>query len=100
MLTKERITEILRGKRAFLASEYGVKRIGLFGSYAKGRSTEASDIDLLVEFERPIGFRFIELAEYLEGLLGKPVEMLTPAGLQAVRVDRVGRSIEEGVVYV
>jgi predicted nucleotidyltransferase len=100
MLTKERIAEILREKRSFLASEYGVKRIGLFGSYAKGLSSEASDIDLLVEFERPIGFRFIEFAEYLESLLGKPVEVLTPAGLQAVRVDRIGRSIQEGVVYV
>lgn len=100
MLTKERITETLREKRSFLASEYGVKRIGLFGSYAKGLATEASDIDILVEFERPIGFRFIEFAEYLESLLGKPVEVVTPAGLQAVRVDRLGRSIEESVIYV
>jgi predicted nucleotidyltransferase len=100
MLTKERIVELLRKEHSFLAAEYGVKRIGLFGSYAKGLSTEASDVDLLVEFERPIGFRFVELAEHLESLLGKPVELLTPAGLQAVRVDRVGRSIEESVEYV
>ncbi len=100
MPTKQWITETLRKERPFLASEYGVKRLGLFGSYARGRPTEASDIDLLVEFERPIGFRFIELAEHLERLLGKPVEVLTPAGLQAVRVDRVGKSIEESVEYV
>ena len=100
MLTKERITETLRKECSFLASEYGVKRIGLFGSYAQGLATEASDIDILVEFERPIGFRFIEFAEHLENLLGKPVEVLTPAGLQAVRVDRIGKSIEESVEYV
>ncbi len=100
VLTKERITETLREKRSFLASEYGGKRMGLFGSYAKGLSTEASDIDLLVEFERPLGFRFIEFAEYLESLLGKSVEVLTPAGLQAIRVDRTRRSIEESVEYV
>ena len=100
MLTKEQITETLRKEHSFLASEYGVKRIGLFGSYAKGLPTEASDIDVLVEFERPLGFRFIEFVEYLESLLGKPVEVLTPAGLQAVRVDRIGKSIEESVEYV
>ena len=100
MLTKKRITEILRKESPFLASEYGVRRIGLFGSYAKGLSTETSDIDLLVEFGRPIGFRFVEFAEYIESLLGKPVEVLTPAGLQAIRVDHVGKSIAENVEYV
>ncbi|MBC8448544.1 MAG: nucleotidyltransferase family protein [Chloroflexi bacterium] len=100
MLTKEEITEILREKRSYLASEYGVKRIGVFGSYAKGLSTETSDIDIIVEFERPIGFRFIEFIEHLESLLGKSVDVLTPAGIQGIRVDRVARSIEESVVYV
>jgi len=100
VLTKEKIAEILRENRSFLASEYGVKRIGLFGSYAKGHPTEASDIDLLVEFERPVGFRFLEFTEYLESLLGKSVEVLTPAGLEAIRVERTRRSIEESVEYV
>lgn len=63
MLTKEKITETLRERYPFLAAEYGVKRIGFFGSFAKGLSAEGSDIDILVEFQRPIGFRFIEFAE-------------------------------------
>ena len=100
MLTKEKITEILREKYPYLVSEYGVKRIGVFGSYAKDLSTEASDIDIVVEFERPIGFGFIEFIEYLENLLGKNVDVLTPAGIQGIRVDRIARSIEESVVYV
>jgi hypothetical protein len=100
MMTKERITEVLREKYSFLASQYGVKRIGLFGSYARGQSTEGSDIDILVEFDRPMGFRFIEFTEYLESLLGKPVEVVTTAGLQGIRVERIARSIERSVVYV
>jgi predicted nucleotidyltransferase len=60
-------------------SEYGVKRIGLFGSHAKGAPSERSDVDLVVEFARPIGLKFIEFAEYLESLLGKKVDVLTPA---------------------
>jgi predicted nucleotidyltransferase len=100
MLTKESITEILREKYPYLASEYGVKRIGVFGSYAKGSPTEASDVDIVVEFERPIGLQFVAFAEYLESLLGKSVDVLTPAGIRDIRVDRVAKSIEEGVVYV
>ncbi len=100
MLTREDIARILREKYPFLVSEYGVKRIGLFGSYAKGISTETSDIDLVVEFERPLGFRFVEFSEYLESLLGKRVEILTPAGIQGIRIKRIARSIEESTVYV
>jgi len=100
LMTREKIVELLREKHPYLASEYGVKRIGLFGSYATGLATEASDIDLVVEFERPIGFRFVEFAEYLEGLLGKGVDVLTPAGIQGIRIERIARSIQESVVYV
>ena len=100
MLTREDITRILREKYPFLVSEYVVKRIGLFGSYAKGISTETSDIDLVVEFERPIGFRFVEFSEYIESLLGKRVDILTPAGIHGIRIERIARSIEESTVYV
>ncbi|MBE2240281.1 MAG: nucleotidyltransferase domain-containing protein [Caldilineaceae bacterium] len=54
-------------------TEYGVKRIGLFGSFASGTANEASDIDVIVEFQRPIGFKFIELVDYLERLLRREV---------------------------
>ena len=100
MLTREEITQILRENRLYLASEYGVKRIGLFGSYAKDVPTERSDIDLVVEFDRPIGFRFAELAEYLESLLGRKVDLLTPAGIKGIRIERIASSIEESIVYV
>ena len=100
MLTKEQITNILQEKYPYLASEYGVKRIGLFGSYAQGVPTEVSDIDIVVEFERPIGFRFIELTEYLERLLGRRVDVLTRAGIQGIRIPRIAQDIEESIVYV
>ena len=100
MLTREKVTEILRENYLYLASEYGVRRIGLFGSYAKDVPTEASDIDIVVEFDRPIGFRFVEFTEYLERLLGKSVDVLTPAGIRGIRVDRIAKSIKENIVYV
>ena len=100
MLSKEKVTNILREKYPYLASEYGVKRIGLFGSYAQGVPNEASDIDIVVEFERPIGFRFIELTEYLESVLSRKVDVLTHAGMQGIRIPRIAKDIEESIVYV
>jgi len=100
MLTKKEITRVLKEHYPYLAAEYGVKRIGLFGSYAKDTPTETSDIDIVVEFDRPIGFRFFELVEYLETLLGTQVDVLTPAGIQGIRSDRIARDIEESTVYV
>jgi predicted nucleotidyltransferase len=100
MLTKEAITKVLRENYPYLAAEYGVKRIGLFGSYAKDIPTEASDIDLVVEFEHPLGFKFIELSEYLERLLGQEVDILTPTGIQGIRIPHIAQSIEENTVYV
>jgi predicted nucleotidyltransferase len=97
---RETIAQMLREEHPYLASEYGVKRIGLFGSYVKDRQTEASDIDLVVEFERPIGFKFFELSEYLERLLGQRVDLLTMAGIRSIRIPRVAEGIEESIVYV
>ena len=90
----------MRDNVDYLAAEYSVKRVGLFGSYAVGTANEASDIDLLVEFQRPIGFKFMELAEYLERLLGKKVDILTLTGVEAIRVPGVADHITEHVMYV
>lgn len=100
MLTRETILQRLRESYPYLTSEYGVQRIGLFGSFAKGTADETSDIDVVVEFQRPVGFKFIELVEYLEQLFEREVDVLTPAGLQGIRVRGVARAITEGIVYV
>lgn len=99
-MKREKVIEILRKEMPYCVSEYGVKRIGLFGSYAKGTPTKGSDIDILVEFEKPIGLKFMEFAEYIEGLLGTTVDILTPVGLEAIRVERVARNIKESILYV
>lgn len=100
MLKREDIIKILRNNYPHLTSEYGVKRIGLFGSYARNQPTETSDVDLVVEFDRPIGFRFVEFTEHLERLLGKQVDVITPAGLQGIRIERIAKNIKENTVYV
>ncbi len=100
MLTKAQVLARLRAHYPILAERYGVQRIGIFGSFAKGTPTEISDIDLVIEFERPIGLEFVELVEYLERVLGRRVDVLTPEGVRGIRVARVARSIRESIEYV
>jgi uncharacterized protein len=100
MLNREKITQLLRESQPYLAEQYGVSKIGLFGSHVHNRASEASDIDLVVEFNQPPGFQFVELVEYLEQLLGCPVDILTPAGLDAIRVPKTVKTIRESIVYI
>jgi len=100
MPTREEVLRILRKQLPHLNSEYGVKRIGLFGSYAKRTQTEDSDVDVVVEFERPIGLKFVEFCDYIENLLGRKTDILTPAGISGIRIGRVAESIRDSIVYV
>lgn len=100
MLSREKVTEILQQQQPYLAAEYGVKRIGLFGSYVHGTHHQQSDVDLVVEFERPIGLKFMELVTYLEDLLKVPVDILTPTGIRSIRNSQTAQNIRESIVYV
>ncbi len=100
MYTRKTIEDILGANRAHLASEYGLKRVGLFGSYAKNAAKTDSDIDLIVELDRPLGLKFVELAEELERLLGRKVDLLTPEGLKGIRIRTVAEDIARSVSYV
>ena len=100
MLTREEIITKIRKNRLFFAEKFGLKKIALFGSYAIGTQNEQSDIDIFAEFEKPIGLKFIEFAEYLESLLGKKIDVLTAAGLQSVRNPNIAKSIKETLEYV
>ena len=100
MLTREKILRALKKEMPYFATEYGVKKMGLFGSFAKGNQTENSDVDVFVEFDRPIGLKFMELGDYLEKLLGKKTDILTPTGIKSIRLKHVAKEIEENIIYV
>lgn len=100
MLTKDKIAALLQAEYPYLAAEFGVRKIGLFGSYVKGQPDETSDIDILVEFARPIGFRFFDLVDYLEKLLGQRVDVLTPTGIENIRIKSVAQNIRQSIEYV
>ncbi len=97
MKTKDEILHIIKAELPKLSEKYGVKKIGLFGSYSRGEQTKRSDVDLLVEFERPIGFfKFIELEDYLAEKLKVKVELVTDDALKPL----VKPHVMEDVIYV
>jgi len=96
MKTKEEILKILKRERSCLKKKFFVKRVGLFGSYSRGEQTEKSDIDLLVEFEKPIDFfKLFELEEYLSEGLGAKVEIVTPNAIK----EEIKPYIMRDVIY-
>lgn len=78
METKTEIVNKLKEVKPTLEADYFVKSLGLFGSFADDTATEESDIDILVEFEKPIGWRFFTLEKYLEKILGRKIDLVTP----------------------
>lgn len=76
-MERERVLQIIHQNRAEINS-FGVKSLALFGSVARGEARPDSDVDLLVEFDRPVGlFGLIALQLRLEKLLGCPVDIGT-----------------------
>jgi predicted nucleotidyltransferase len=63
--------------KPYLQKEYAVKNVGLFGSFADGTYTDDSDIDIMIEFERPVGWKFFSLEKYLEKMLERKIDLVT-----------------------
>jgi uncharacterized protein len=86
----EKIEEILRTNKRYLSERYCVKELGIFGSYLHGEQKDGSDLDLLVEFEEPIGlFDFIRLENELTRLTGRKVDLVIKDALKPRIKDRV-----------
>ena len=76
-MDRDHVLGVLEAHRPELARRFGVVSLDLFGSFARGQAREGSDIDLLVRFEGPAALRCeVELRDYLEGLLGRPVDLV------------------------
>lgn len=106
-LTRDEIIEKLRKHKDELKL-YGVKRIGLFGSFIRNEQKRKSDIDLVVEFElshfgrnfKGLFDAYMEVSSYLENLLGRKVDILTPVSIETIRIKEVAEGIKRSVAYV
>lgn len=91
----ETIINVLEKEKHKLKEKYGVKSIGIFGSFVRGEAKKDSDIDILVEFEKPIGmFKFLELEEYLSKLCNQKVDLVSKKALK----PNIGKQILKEVM--
>jgi uncharacterized protein len=97
MRTIEEIKQILAESKDRLISRYKIREIGIFGSYTQNKQRKHSDIDILVQFEKPVGFfKFLELEEELSKILDIKVDLVTKDALR----PHIGERILKEVVYV
>lgn len=96
MLSSTDIEVKLQQIKPVLTDKFYVKSIGYFGSYATGKQTESSDLDLLVEFSRPVGWEFFTLEKFLEQSLGLSVDLVTRNALK----EQIKESILKQVRYI
>ncbi len=95
--TRQDILSSLKKLKREVAREYSVKKIGLFGSVSRSEETEQSDVDLLVEFSKPVGFvTFMRLENFLSERLGERVDLVTSDSLKPV----IRQDVLAEVIYV
>lgn len=96
MSTLSDIKHTLRAEMPYLRRRYHVDRLGICGSFIRGEETGASDIDLLVTFsETPDLLEFVNLKRYLEGVLGRDVDLGMPTALkEGPAADNIRREVQ------
>ena len=91
-MERSEIMNLLAAHKPALAARYGVLRLALFGSTARGTATAASGVDLLVAFDGPAtSDRYFGVQFYLEDLLGRPVDLVTETALRPELKPRIER---------
>ena len=98
---KEEILKRIRENKDKTKS-FGVKKIGIFGSAVRDEMSGGSDIDFVVEFERgKATFKNVcGLVDFLEELFGREVDILTPDGIDSIRIKHVREEIKRNIEYV
>ena len=97
MLYFEKIKENLETMKPELIEKFGISSIGLFGSVVRNDfSLNDSDIDIIVEFSKPVGIEFIDLAEYLESKFNRKVDLISKNGIKESYFSEISKEI----VYV
>jgi len=94
--TREEILKLLSQNKNQLENRFKVRRMALFGSYARGDQKPESDVDILVDIDPSVGLEFVTLAEQIEQLLKLPVELVSS---RAIKPNKL-KYIEQDLIYV
>lgn len=96
MVNKEHITKALKDNKLDLSARYHLTSIGIFGSFTREDFRDDSDIDILIDYDQPIGIEFIDLAEELEKILNRKVDLVSKNGVKPKYFDE----IQKDLIYV
>ncbi|MEI7983888.1 MAG: nucleotidyltransferase family protein [Bacteroidota bacterium] len=96
MIVKEQIIKALRDNKIDLFARYHLTSIGIFGSFTREDFRDDSDIDILINYDQPIGIEFIDLAEELEKMLHRKVDLVSKNGVK----PKYFEEIQKDLIYV
>ena len=96
MMQLEFIINELKQLKPVLAEKYNVSSIGLFGSVVRDDFAASSDIDIIVDFSKPIGIEFIDLADLIETKLKTPIDLVSKKGIK----QKYYAVIQSEIIYV
>ena len=96
MIDKAHIAKALRDNKQDLATRYHLTSIGIFGSFAREDFRADSDIDILIDYDQPMGIEFIDLAEDLEEILKRKVDLVSKKGIKSKYFEE----IKKDLIYV
>lgn len=96
MNRKNDILRTLQRNKESLYSKYPIKSLAIFGSVAREEDSDESDVDVLVEFSDNIGIRFIDLAEEIESLLNRRVDLVSKKAVK----PKYYKSIKQELIHV
>ena len=94
MITRDQIIFLLNQNIAEIKRRFTVRRIGLFGSFARGEATGKSDIDFIVDFEQPTFDHYMDLKFFLEDLFHHEVDLVLADSLKPRLKPYIDREIE------
>lgn len=90
------IQQTLTQLKPELVQKFFVNSIGLFGSIVRDDFSQSSDIDIIVDFSKPVGVEFIDLADYIEAKLKKKIDLVSRKGLKPKYLQQ----IQSEIIYV
>lgn len=96
MKTLKNIIKQLSEAKEHLVSQYPIKTVAIFGSFARNEANQNSDLDIIVEINGPIGSRFIDLADELESILQQKVDLVSKNGIKTKYFE----AIKKDLIYV
>lgn len=86
----------LRSSLPLLKKRYPIAEMAIFGSHARGDAHDTSDVDIMVTFNAPVGIEFVDLADELEAILKKRVDLITKESLKLRQLEY----LKNQMVYV